>query len=53
MAEFDPPAGRCDLTPAIAAELVAVGLDDATEVGVGGFGAVYRASSVLWSAPSR
>jgi DNA-binding NarL/FixJ family response regulator len=42
MADCDPPATRCDLTPAIAAELAAAGLDDATEVGVGGFGAVYR-----------
>jgi DNA-binding NarL/FixJ family response regulator len=42
MAECDPPPPRCDLTPAIAAELAAAGFDDATEVGVGGFGAVYR-----------
>ncbi|HTF53180.1 MAG TPA: protein kinase [Pseudonocardia sp.] len=42
MDECEPPAGRCDLTPAIAAELAAAGLDDAIEVGVGGFGAVYR-----------
>ena len=42
MAECEPSAGRCDLTPAIAAELAAAGLDDAAEVGVGGFGAVYR-----------
>ena len=32
----------CDPTPAIAAELAAAGFDDATEVGAGGFGAVYR-----------
>ena len=42
MAECERSAGRCDLTPAIAAELAAAGLDDAAEVGVGGFGAVYR-----------
>ena len=42
MAEFDPRAIRCDLTPAIAAELAAAGFDDAQEIGVGGFGAVYR-----------
>ncbi|MFL6084956.1 MAG: protein kinase domain-containing protein [Mycobacterium sp.] len=42
MAECEPPARRCDLTPAIAAELAAAGLNDAIEVGVGGFGAVYR-----------
>jgi DNA-binding NarL/FixJ family response regulator len=42
MAEREPSAGRCELTPAIAAELAAAGLDDAAEVGVGGFGAVYR-----------
>src|SRR6476661_2729912 len=42
MAEREPSAGRCDLTPAITAELAAAGLDDAAEVGVGGFGAVYR-----------
>jgi serine/threonine-protein kinase PknK len=42
MAECEPHAGRCDLTPAIAAELAAAGFDHATEVGVGGFGAVYR-----------
>ena len=42
MAEGEPSVGRRDLTPAIAAELAAAGLDDAIEVGVGGFGAVYR-----------
>ena len=42
MAECKPPAGRCDLTPTIAAELAAAGLDGAAEVGAGGFGAVYR-----------
>ena len=42
MAECEPSAGRSDLTPAIAAELAAAGLDDAAEVGVGAFGAVYR-----------
>ena len=42
MAECKPPAGRCDLPPTIAAELAAAGLDDAAEVGAGGFGAVYR-----------
>jgi CheY-like chemotaxis protein len=42
MAEFDQPAIRCDLTPAIAAELAAAGFDDAQEIGIGGFGAVYR-----------
>ena len=42
MAECEPSSGRRDLTPAIAAELAAAGLDDAAEVGVGGFGAVYR-----------
>ncbi len=42
MAERVPSSGRRDLTPAIAAELAAAGLDDAAEVGVGGFGAVYR-----------
>src|SRR5882757_8662884 len=42
MDECEPPAARCDLTPAIAAELAAAGLDDAIEVGVGGFGSVYR-----------
>ena len=42
MAERIPSSGRRDLTPAIAAELAAAGLDDAAEVGVGGFGAVYR-----------
>ncbi len=41
MAECKPP-GRCDLTPTIAAELAAAGLDGAAEVGAGGFGAVYR-----------
>ena len=33
---------RSDLTPAIAAELAAAGFDDAEEIGVGGFGVVYR-----------
>ena len=42
MAEFEPRTIRCDLTPAIAADLAAVGFPDALEVGVGGFGAVYR-----------
>src|SRR5687767_128235 len=42
MAESDPPATRRDRTPAIAAELVAAGFDDAHEIGVGGFGVVYR-----------
>jgi hypothetical protein len=42
MAEADPVAARCDLNPAIVAELAAAGFDDAHEVGVGGFGAVYR-----------
>ena len=42
MADCEPPAGRSDLAPAIAAELAAVGFDDATAVGAGGFGAVYR-----------
>ena len=42
MAECVPSSDRRDPTPAIAAELAAVGLDDAAEVGVGGFGAVYR-----------
>jgi DNA-binding NarL/FixJ family response regulator len=42
MAEIDAKAHRCNLTPAIADELVVAGFDDACEVGVGGFGAVYR-----------
>src|ERR1700722_6179153 len=42
MADCERPVGRFDLTPAIAAELAAAGFDDATEVGAGGFGAVYR-----------
>ncbi len=42
MAECVPPASRCDPTPAIVVELAAAGFDDATEVGAGGFGAVYR-----------
>jgi len=41
MAECEPSASRSDPTP-IAAELAAAGFDGATEVGVGGFGAVYR-----------
>ena len=40
--EADPVDTRSDLTPAIAAELAAAGFDDAHEVGVGGFGVVYR-----------
>ncbi len=42
MAELDPTAIRCDLTPVIAAELAAAGFDDAHEIGLGGFGVVYR-----------
>jgi hypothetical protein len=42
MAETGRVETRCDLTPAIAAELAAAGVDDAHEVGVGGFGVVYR-----------
>jgi DNA-binding NarL/FixJ family response regulator len=42
MAGFDPAVFRCDLTPAIAAELAAIGFDDAHEIGLGGFAAVYR-----------
>jgi DNA-binding NarL/FixJ family response regulator len=42
LAESGPVATRCDLTPAIAAELAAAGFDDAHEIGRGGFGAVYR-----------
>jgi DNA-binding NarL/FixJ family response regulator len=42
MAEFEPRTIWCDLTPAIAADLAAAGFRDALEVGVGGFGAVYR-----------
>lgn len=42
LAESGPVATRCDLTPAIAAELAAAGFDDADEIGRGGFGAVYR-----------
>ena len=41
-AESGPVATRCDLTPAIAAELAAAGFDDAHEIGRGGFAAVYR-----------
>jgi DNA-binding NarL/FixJ family response regulator len=40
--ETDPVETRSDLTPLIAAELAAAGFDDAHEVGVGGFGVVYR-----------
>ena len=42
MAEWDPPANQCDVTPAIAAELAAAGFDDVHQIGLGGFGAVYR-----------
>jgi serine/threonine-protein kinase PknK len=42
MVDCDRPPSGSDLTPTIAAELAAAGFDDATEVGVGGFGAVYR-----------
>ena len=42
MAEFELRTSRGDLTPAIAADLAAAGFRDALEVGVGGFGAVYR-----------
>src|SRR3979409_1227949 len=42
MAEFDPPATRCNPTPTITAELATAGFDDAREIGRGGFGAVYR-----------
>ncbi len=42
MAELDQPAERRDLTPTITAELAAAGFDDAQEIGLGGFGAVYR-----------
>jgi DNA-binding NarL/FixJ family response regulator len=41
MAELDPMANRCDLTPAIAAELAAAGFENAQEIGLGGFGVVY------------
>ena len=42
MAESDPVPTQCELTPVIAAELAAAGFDGAHEVGLGGFGAVYR-----------
>ena len=42
MDEFDPVPVQSDLTPGLAAELAAAGFEGAHEVGVGGFGAVYR-----------
>jgi serine/threonine-protein kinase PknK len=42
MTELDPVPTQCELTPVIAAELAAAGFDGAREVGLGGFGAVYR-----------
>jgi serine/threonine-protein kinase PknK len=42
MAELDPMAIRRDLAPVIAAELAAAGFDDAHQIGLGGFGVVYR-----------
>jgi DNA-binding NarL/FixJ family response regulator len=41
MTESDPVPTQCELTPGIA-ELAAAGFDGAREVGLGGFGAVYR-----------
>jgi DNA-binding NarL/FixJ family response regulator len=42
MTELDPVPTQGELAPGIAAELAAAGFDGAHEVGLGGFGAVYR-----------
>ena len=42
MADVDPYATQGDLVPDIGAELRAAGFDDASEIGHGGFGVVYR-----------
>jgi hypothetical protein len=42
MTDADPFATQRDASGSVAAELAAAGFDDATEIGRGGFGAVYR-----------
>ncbi|AQA22749.1 NB-ARC domain protein [Rhodococcus sp. MTM3W5.2] len=42
MAADDPFATQRDVTPSVTSELAAVGFSDATEIGRGGFGVVYR-----------
>ncbi|KAA0024517.1 serine/threonine-protein kinase [Antrihabitans cavernicola] len=42
MTDADPPPTQRDLTPTIADELDAAGLENAQEIGRGGFGVVYR-----------
>ena len=42
MTDVDPFATQFDATGSVAAELSASGFEDATEIGRGGFGVVYR-----------
>src|SRR6201994_3309979 len=47
MADVDQIASPRDLDPDIPAELRGVGFEDATEIGRGGFGVVYRCAQPL------
>ncbi|MFE4499661.1 protein kinase [Rhodococcus sp. NPDC056743] len=47
MTEIDPFATQFDAAGSVAAELAASGFEDATEIGRGGFGVVYRCAQPL------